>query len=162
MNIDKFWLLIEKCKGSDEPENIIQTELEKLSVEDISSYQEIFDTLHENAYIWKLWGAAYIIDGGCSDDGFTDFRYGLIARGRDVYEKALIDPDSLAGLGDEQEIPNESFGYAALTAYETKSQKDMPRKTFNQPEEPIGDEWDFEDEERNKEMLPKLSQLYGS
>jgi len=161
MNIDEFWLLIEKCKGSDEPENIIQAELEKLPVEEISSYQQHFDTLHENAYIWKLWGAAYIIDGGCSDDGFTDFRYGLISKGRDVYQKALADPDSLTDLAEDQEITNESFGYAALTVYENKTGKEVPQKEFNQASEPIGDEWDFDDEDRNAELLPKLSQLFG-
>jgi hypothetical protein len=36
-----------------------------------------------------------LINGGMSDDGFTDFRYWLISRGRDVYERALADPDSL-------------------------------------------------------------------
>ncbi|MFD6821443.1 DUF4240 domain-containing protein [Streptomyces sp. NPDC060085] len=40
--------------------------------------------------------AAYLIGGGCSNDSFMDFRAGLIALGRDWYEKATADPDSLA------------------------------------------------------------------
>jgi hypothetical protein len=39
-----------------------------------------------------------VIHGGCSDDGFEYFRRWLVSRGRDVYEAALADPDSLAQL----------------------------------------------------------------
>ena len=101
MNIDEFWQVIEKGKESDEPEEIISEELKKLSPEEIISYQEQFDSLFDKAYRWDLWGAAYLIGGGCSDDGFMDFRYGLISRGRKVYEDALNNPDSLASLGEE-------------------------------------------------------------
>src|SRR5215472_15971622 len=41
-------------------------------------------------------GAAFLIAGGCSDDGFIDFRAGLIAQGRDWYHEAAASPDSLA------------------------------------------------------------------
>jgi len=70
------------------------------------------------AYRWDLWGAAYIIGGGCSDDGFIDFQYGLIAKGREIYESALANPDSLADLAIPGEIPNELFGYVADNVYE--------------------------------------------
>jgi hypothetical protein len=47
-----------------------------------------------------VWGAAYIIHGGCSDDAFWDFRAGLIALGRTRYESALARPDTLAAIPD--------------------------------------------------------------
>jgi hypothetical protein len=34
-----------------------------------------------------VWAAAYLIGGGCSGDAFIDFRAGVIAQGRDWYEK---------------------------------------------------------------------------
>ena len=49
----------------------------------------------DRAYRQELWGAAYLINGGCSDDGFVYFLGWLIAQGRDVYQAALPDPDSL-------------------------------------------------------------------
>jgi Protein of unknown function (DUF4240) len=59
-----------------------------------------FEVQHRQAfadsYDWGLWGAAYVIDGGCSDDGFDYFRAYLISRGRAVFEAAMADPDSLA------------------------------------------------------------------
>jgi hypothetical protein len=53
--------------------------------------------MHDALYRYDLWAAAYLIGGGCSDDGFIDFRAGLIAQGRDWYHKAAASPDSLAG-----------------------------------------------------------------
>ena len=43
---------------------------------------------------------AYLINGGCSDDGFAYFRSWLISRGRAAYAAAVRNPDSLAGLVD--------------------------------------------------------------
>ena len=160
MNIDEFWKIIKISEGQSDPETIIENELKKLPPEEIIDYQEHFDTLHEKAYQWNLWGAAYIIEGGCSDDCFMDFRYGLISKGKEIYEKALENPDSLADLNPEQEISNESFGYAAMEAYEELTNKEIPRKEFTQPEEPIGKEWDFDDEHKNSKFLPKLTKLY--
>jgi hypothetical protein len=45
------------------------------------------------AYPWDLWGAAFVINGGCSDDGCERFRARLIMQGRDVFERALDDPE---------------------------------------------------------------------
>jgi len=160
VNIDEFWAVIEKGKDSDEPESIIKEELGNLSAEEIVSYQEHFDALFDKAYQWTLWGAAYVIGGGCSDDGFIDFRYGLISRGKDVYEKALENPDSLADLGSDAEIENELFGYVALEVHEEKIGKDMPRKDAEGIVEPTGEEWDFDNEDENNKRLPRLMKLF--
>jgi len=100
MTQDEFWKRLEALPAEDRTEELKQR-LEKLAPEELVAYQEHFDRTHEQAYNWELWGAAYLIGGGCSDDGFIDFRYGLISRGRKVYEAALADPDSLAGIVDE-------------------------------------------------------------
>lgn len=64
--------------------------------QEILDYQEKFDELHQALYRWELWAAADLIGGGRSDDSFIDFRAGLIAQGRDWYDKAAASPDSLA------------------------------------------------------------------
>jgi uncharacterized protein DUF4240 len=161
MDINEFWAIIEKIKNSDEPEIEFEEILKQQEPEELISYQMHFDTFHEKAYRWDLWGAAYIMEGGCSDDGFMDFRYGLISKGKEVYEKALRNPDTLAELGSDEVISNESFGYVAQEIYELKTEKEMPRKEFEQPEDPIGEEWDFDDEDINRKRLPKLSEKYA-
>ena len=160
MNIDTFWELIDPGKNSEEPEIEIAKVLKTLEASEIEAYQAHFDQLKANAYQWDLWGAAYMIGGGCSDDSFIDFRYGLIAKGRQVYEQALQNPDSLAELGPDVEIENESFGYVALEVYEAKTGSEMPRKSVSGSADPLGEEWDFEDKDENIKRIPKLTEMY--
>ena len=68
------------------------------------------------AYRWDSWAAAYSIGSGCSDDGFTDFRYFLISMGREVFERALADPESLLSVARAPGVEDVffgDFGYAA-------------------------------------------------
>ena len=39
------------------------------------------------SYDWNLWGAAYLMKGGCSDDAFDYFRGWLVAQGRRVWSE---------------------------------------------------------------------------
>ena len=128
MTREEFWKLVDQVKGTKKPEAALPKLLRKLTPAELVSYQQHFDTLTREAYRWDLWGAAYIIGGGCSDDGFIDFKYGLIARGRQIYESALANPDSLADFAFQGEISNELFGYAAQEVYEDLTGEDkMPR-----------------------------------
>jgi len=160
MNIDKFWNLIDKGKNSKKPEAILKKELKKLSKEEIIAFQQHLDILFHNAYRWDLWAAAYIMRGGCSDDAFKDFRYGLISKGKELYEAALKNPDSLSDYDIKEDICNELFAYVALEVYEDKTGEEMPRLDFEEQKTPSGEAWDFDDEEENKKRLPKLFLKY--
>ena len=100
MPADQFWKLLDQAAGfSDDPTahiNALSTELRGLTSEDIKSFEVAFRRYLNKAYTWDLWGAAYVIHGGCSDDGFEYFRRWLVSKGRKVYERASADPDSLA------------------------------------------------------------------
>ena len=50
-----------------------------------------------------MWGAAYVIEDGCSDDCFRDFRNYVISLGRASYSAALRNPDSLAAVAQDEE-----------------------------------------------------------
>jgi hypothetical protein len=48
---------------------------------------------------WELGAACYLFTGYVSDDGFAEFRFGLVGLGRDDFRAALKDADgTLAGL----------------------------------------------------------------
>ena len=90
------------------------------------SYQSILDDLKDEAYIAELWEIAYIMDGGCGDDGFMDFRAWLIGQGKTVFEKALANPESLVDIVEAgQETKSEALLYVAMEAYENKTGKDV-------------------------------------
>ena len=163
MTRDEFWRLVEGLEPEGAEEQLEQR-LMSLGPESVAAFQAHFDRLHERAYDWMLWAAAYIIEGGCSDDGFIDFRYGLISRGKEFYETALSDPDSMADIiGEDDLIPNESFGYVAMEVYERKTGNEIPREDFELPSypDPTGEEWDFDDEELCASKLPKLWARFG-
>lgn len=157
----QFWKHLEGLN----PENAeaqLRKRLQKLSPEKVAHFQDHFDREMDRAYNWELWGAAYLIEGGCSDDGFIDFRYGLISRGREAFEAALENPDSIADWIKEDDcIPNEAFGYVAAEVYEEKTDDEIPYVDFKRRSEPSGENWDFDDVTLCAQRLPKLWAKYG-
>ena len=133
MDVEQFWKLIEKTHQSSQgaphkQADLLVDELAKLSEADILSCQSILDDMMDKAYIAELWDVAFIMASGwgCSDDGFMDFRAWLIGQGKDVYEKALSDPESLVDIVEfGQETQWEVLLYIAMEAYERSTHKDM-------------------------------------
>ncbi|MEZ5774586.1 MAG: DUF4240 domain-containing protein [Hyphomicrobiaceae bacterium] len=128
MDLDRFWSLVGASLAADDGEygqlEALQSALRELSLEEIVGFEMTFRRLLNEAYTWDLWGAAYVANGGCSDDGFEYFRRWLISRGRAVYEAALADPDSLGamdpGVGPDGIWENEEIYDAAGNVYAEK------------------------------------------
>ena len=168
MPAERFWCIIERVAEPDQyPDaqvRALRTALDELTLEDIISFEVAFRRYLNKAYTWDLWGAAYVIHGGCSDDGFEYFRRWLVARGRDVYEDALADPDSLAQL-NAQSGPDgiwefEEIYYVARQVFKEKGGEGDVRD-YSEPEaglagpEPSGEPF-VEDEEHLARRYPKL------
>jgi hypothetical protein len=128
MSDERFWAIVEaSTKFESDPKRqllSLHSELAKLSVDDLLAYEAAFDGLMRRSYTWDLWGAAYVIHGGASDDGFEYFRCWLISKGRTRFEKALADPDSLADMlapDVEEALDFESFAYVARKVWAEKT-----------------------------------------
>lgn len=169
MKIDKFWQIIDEVQpaGTDDEAHAaaLQERLSRLKPKAIEAFQKHFDRLQAELYDWGLWGAAYVIRGGCSDDAFTDFRAWVISQGHRVYKAAKHNPDSLADVqlsddeGERVEQTNrELFSYAADEAYEEKTGEEMDYDETQEPEDPAGEEWDEDD---LPTRFPRLWALYG-
>ncbi len=162
MSEDAFWAIIaaSRAQGQDQQADLLRSALEQLSPDELAAFQLRFDDRHQLAYTWDLWGAAYVIEGGCSDDGFTDFRYALIAAGRDVYDAALRDAETLADLA-EAPTGFEEFGYVAGEVWEAKTggSREMPRPPIS-ADDPTGEPFD-EDEQALAARYPRLWAKYG-
>ena len=130
----------------------IKGRLDRLDAESRVKFGFIYDKLDRAAYRWDLWGAAYQIHGGCSDDGFDYFRAWLISQGQAVYEAALENPDSLAEHLDEDGdgYENEDFLHLAREAL-----GEAGLETF--PTDPSGEAWDFDDAEEMARRYPRLT-----
>lgn len=141
MDHNQFWSIIETAgrEHPDDPEDqvdAVRNALEQLSPDEIIAFDKIYDEFRFRAYSWDVWGAAYLMNGGCSDDCFEYFRAWLISRGRDVYERALADPDSLADEFDPScdMYELEPLLYVPLEAYEAVVGEAMPERERGYPE----------------------------
>ncbi len=71
-----FWSLIAASRRGVEADDQdaqvekLEARLAKLTPEDLVGFERVFDELLQTSYRADLWGAAYLINGGCSDDGF--------------------------------------------------------------------------------------------
>lgn len=167
MNTEDFWALIDKSRkaaGGDPEEQLeyLEALIRELAPDEIVAFDKQFSEFHNQAYTWGLWGAAYVIGGGCSDDGFMDFRGWLVSRGKDVYEKALSSPDSLAHLvseGDECQV--EGLQYLPKQVWSEVTGEDdsaFPKHDIESRAEPVGKQWD---EDELDGLFPELAKKFG-
>jgi hypothetical protein len=165
----RFWAIIAKAcrsnprKAEEEWAERLQKALEKLPADEIVEWNHIFDRLATQAYTIDLWGAAYLINGGASDDGFYYFRCWLIGMGQEVYEAAIANPDSLADVNLPPEVDAEAEIYAAAhLAWIAVTGKtyDDPYPARNESARLRGRRWDFDDDEQVRRRFPRLAAKY--
>ncbi len=169
MDRNRFWQLVEQAagKGGGDGEEMVErlyTALAKLPLEEIAGFDSELRRTMNDAYTWPLWGAAFVMNGGCSDDGFEYFRGWLIAQGREVFERAVADPESLAAARlkfTEDGMELESLLYAPDQAYEDASEgEELPfDEDVIQDEEPRGERWEEDDLEK---LYPRLMKKFAS
>jgi hypothetical protein len=172
MTHDQFWKIIGDACGSDayssdEWETKLTEALTNLSANEIIEWNHIFDDLAQQAYRTDLWAAAYLINGGASDDGFYYFRCWLIGMGQSIYNNAIADPVSLVdvaspawfakGIDAEAEIyaaPHRAWMRVTGNDYNT----DYPVR--NASADLVGEDWNFDDHLEMQKRLPRLSATY--
>lgn len=165
-----FWKRIDSARKDaegnlDDQVEILRDHLQALEPEEIVEFDKIFREYWTRAYTWDLWGAAYIIGGGCSDDGFMDFRGWLISKGEKAFENAITDPESLIKVvkEDDDDCQFEGFQYVASQAWEKKTGKgmdDFPVTGLQQPAEPLGQPWAEEGDDLER-RFPKLFKKFS-
>ncbi|MFF9276128.1 DUF4240 domain-containing protein [Streptomyces griseosporeus] len=166
MDETEFWELVDASREAaegdpEEQADVLVERLRQLDPEAVLDFARHFEARYNRAYRWDLWGAAWVLLDGASDDAFDFFRCWLIGQGREVFEGALHEPDSLADLLDDfdEEVDGdgEEIGYAADEAYEELTGGVAPDLGLPpQPAEPEGTPLDFEDERALAERFPKL------
>lgn len=190
MDITEFWSLIESAHAQavdaeDDDGKAVAVKLigalADTSELDIFEYEQHFEHLHAALCRWDVWAAATLVNRGCSDDAFMDFRAGLITQGRTWYERILQDPDELAEHPEVRAVADgrrsfalfqELVNYVAAHAYQELSGEEAEMSAFYEaydaftgrsgPEpENMGEELDFEDPAQMRAKLPRLSELFA-
>jgi hypothetical protein len=162
MTDDQFWTFLEAHVVVDEHRDVdvegLGDALERLPLDEIRAFDDAFARMFHRSYTWPLWGAAYLINGGCSDDGFDYFRGWLIGQGRTTFEAALRDPDSLA----DHALPDlacEDILYVASAAYKAVAGQEMPADVRPFPD--LGPGWDFDDDKEMGRRYPRLHAAFA-
>lgn len=166
MNQETFWKIIGEVNNESGGEmeikpDLLTKRLKAMDAGEILSFSRVFDSMMDRAYTWDLWAAAYIIHGGCSDDAFMDFRSSLISMGKEVFERSVSSPETLADMDSDaaRDLSFEGFAYPATTVYKEKTGK-LPERETKHPTDPTGDEWE-EDESVLKAKYPRLWSKFG-
>lgn len=153
-----------------------------LPAAEIVAFENRFAQMRDLADRDDLANVALLIEHGfLGEDSFEDFRAGLVMLGRDTFERALGDPDSLADHPLVQEIASARdprwFGhadllYAASTAYAEVTGEDefafmaaaekarttvLPQVNDDKPDE---SGWDIEDEAETRRRVPRLAGMF--
>ena len=162
MSEDDFWKLIDKSRAASN--NNYQTQITSLKTilltldpSSIVKFDNTFTALLAASYDYKLWGASFVINGGCSDDCFHYFRQYLIGQGKEKFYKTIKDPEScVSWIKSEEEDNWEGLQYSAMEAYKQKTGKDIP-KTYQPRFELKGKPFD---EETVMKQYPKLAKKF--
>lgn len=192
MDTDQYWQLVDdartRARGSRGPDAPLDAEDVAEALKDLLVAQgaevtlaadAAYDQVVASAYGNRLWGAAYVIGGGCSDDGFDYFLGWLVAQGRAVFEAAVADPDSLADVVDEDTVAEcEDMLAAAWDAYEELTGDEPPtgdgQTDDDTDDDDAGDddatdtdgsadddEWDFDDDDEMRARYPRLMAVFA-
>ena len=177
MDEEQFWAIVQTAvdeAGDDEAEylDVVKRELSKLSLKEMIGFRLRTDKLLYDSYTSEMWCAGYLMNGGCSDDGFEYFRLWVISRGRKVYEAAMANPDNLIDyIDDDAEMDFfefELFWYVALEAFEESVDAELydyvdddnfktcegnyPNFEFN---------WEEDEPESMQKLCPRLFEKFG-
>ncbi|MFJ3909701.1 uncharacterized protein DUF4240 [Streptomyces sp. 2132.2] len=172
MDKQTFWKLIDAARTDAGPDQVAARASELLArcpEAEIAAAQQVLWDLLAESYRSPLWAAAYVINGGCSDDGFDYFRGWLLTQGEAAFARALADPDSLAdhpavreAAAQGLELWDEEALSIAWTAYESATGRALPSDSFTISYPALDPSWDFDfdDTKETANRLPRLSALF--
>ncbi len=170
-----FWDIIDESlqqtNNLDDQELFLIDEIKKLTPKEIIGFRLRTDKLLYDTYNSKMWCAGFIMNSGCSDDGFEYFRNWVISRGKNAYYKAKENPDSLINekeSGRDDMFFFEEFWYVALEAFNKKTGKDLYDfidydnfKTHEGNYQQFEFDWKEDNPESMKTICPKLFEQFS-
>jgi hypothetical protein len=167
MYAERFWSYIDDARflaegDLEDAADLLEAKLSLQEPAEILAFARLFREADLAVYRWDMWAAAHILNGGCDERCFEFFRWYLIGLGRETYERAVRDPDSLAFLAElstyQFAFDAETLGYAAAEAYESVTGHVMPPLAPPMPDVPLGEPWD---EEQPHRVVPQIAAAVG-
>jgi len=155
-----FWELIEESRIKSDSDSefldILKDKLEAMSAPEIKKFQKILLEQTNELEHWDVWALAYIVRGGCGDDGFDYFKAWVISKGKEAFESVKSMQIEKFQYLFEEDPQFEEFMYVAQEAYANKKHEEMPMPRVKS-QEIQGKKWD---EESICESYSKLCEMF--
>jgi hypothetical protein len=154
MGDNEFWTIVAAAKQAAgrkveaRPEALL-VELSALESKKIEQFQAAYDNFLIESKTWNLWGAAYLMNGGCAEECFRYFRDWLISEGKATFSSALRNPEWLSGVAKRDSYELEAYGLSAAKAFNGRTGSTIRTNPAVADKDPAGTEWQEDD-------LPKL------
>ena len=126
-----YWSIVDyslkHASNQQEQEQVLVKEISQLSPKQMIGFRLRTDKLLYDTYNSEMWCAGFIMNDGCSDDGFEYFRNWIISRGKTVYYKAKENPDNLVTETDPRldMYDFESFWFVAFEAFKQQTGQEL-------------------------------------
>ncbi|GEP43412.1 DUF4240 domain-containing protein [Brevifollis gellanilyticus] len=171
MTEEEFWQIIDWNVSLQPPGKAevdtrkIEDHLTTLPYECIVWFQAWMEKAHARASTRRIAGAAWLVNGGCSDDSFEDFVAWLISKGSQAYYSVLRDAESLVEVGYDEDPDFLRHSYqAAERIGRTLDGVELDLELFEMADPDLRDpgaepsEDDFDDSEALAACYPRLWQ----
>jgi hypothetical protein len=172
MRTDDFWAVISRATA-DRPASPAEVakraaaDLATRDPEEIVAWGRHLDKVMVASGTEDLWAAAYLIHGGCTEEGFDNFRGWLVAHGREAVARSVKSPDDLAGMPAVRAAAENGAVFEAeevlsiaAEAYRQATGSELPAGETPVTRPDAADLWDFDNEEEMQRRLPRLSALF--
>lgn len=146
---ETLWALIDESRTrgatAERQAAWIEDRLRRLDKVGIQRFDRGFWKAMHRAYNWDLWGVANLANGHNGQEGFLGFRAWVVSRGKDVFDAAIADADSLAQhvaaqrSGEQPLCDAEGLCHVARNAYEAAHGTELPTPTLDLFVEPVGE-----------------------
>jgi hypothetical protein len=163
---DPFWDLISTTRrsaGTDTgtQSELLRDQLAKQSPSEILAFERRWRSLDRQLYTWPVWGAAFVIQDGCSDDCFRDFRAYVISLGPDAFSIATKNPDALAPIVSDSDTGDwEGAKDMAPDAFRMATDSDFPLDTSDLSGTPRGVPWSESQLQALLRRYPRLASRF--
>jgi hypothetical protein len=158
-----FWDLLAKARkrgATSACPHCLAKSLKKLRDDEVSDFSLMLYEKVCDLNSWRLWGAGYVIAGDMSGDSFHYFRSWIVGVGKEAFEVAMKDPDSLGPFVDDKEeeinVDNERLEYVAIEVLRERGLKIDPRDRSTRSADNEPSDEPFE-EETVASRFPKLA-----
>lgn len=143
MDDERFWGLVAEARAHaasvEGRATWLVASLVKLAPREVERWGQCFDRAMAQAYRWDLWGVATLLHQGHEDEErFADFRGWIVSLGREAFEAALADPDTLADHLVAETPEARAYLRIARTAYEKLTGNELPMTTMDLFASPFG------------------------